>query len=58
MKIIVPIIPTGSSFQQVGGLETRNTSGFFLQRDALCFKVNINIYLHVIPARILVPCYN
>ena len=52
-----------SGFQQVGGLVTRNISGFCLQRAGLYFKAMLNsidfykgIFLNVIPARIIVPC--
>ena len=51
-----------SGFQQVGGLVTRNISGFYLYRVALYFKPMPNsidfykgIFLHVIPVRIIVP---
>ena len=51
-----------SNFQQVGGLVTRNIFAFCLQRVALHFKGIPNsiyfykrIFLHVIPARIIVP---
>ena len=52
-----------SSFQQVGGLVTRNISAFCLKRLALYFKaIPIStdfykgIFLHVIPVRIIGPC--
>ena len=51
------------NFQQVGFLVTRNISVFCLWRVALYFKVMSNstdfykrIFLHVIPAPIIVPC--
>ena len=53
-----------AKFQQVGGLVTRNISVSCLQRVALYFKGMPNsidfhkkIFLHVIPARIIVPWY-
>ena len=52
-----------SSFQQDGGLVTRNIFVFSLWRVALYFKATPNsidfhneISLHVIPVRIIVPC--
>ena len=53
-----------SSFQQVGGLVTRNISAFCLQRVALDSKAMPNsvnfykgIFLHDIPVCIVVPCF-
>ena len=53
-----------SDFQQIGGLVTRDISVFCLQRVVLYFKVMPNsidfykgIFLHFIPVRIIVPCY-
>ena len=54
-----------SNFQQVGGLVTRNSFAFCLERVARYFKDMPNsidfykrIFLHVIPACILVSCLN
>ena len=54
-----------SNFQQVGGLVTRNSFAFCLERVARYFKGMPNsiefykrIFLHVIPACILVSCLN
>ena len=54
-----------SNFQQVGGLVTRNSFTFCLQRVLLYFKGMPNsihfykrIFLHVIPVRITVPCFH
>ena len=53
-----------SNFQQVGCLVTRNSFDFCLYRVVLYFKVMLNsidfykrIFLHVIPVRIIVPCF-
>ena len=53
-----------SSFQQVGGLVTRNISAFSWEQVVLFFKGMPNsiyfykgIFLHVIPAYIIVPWY-
>ena len=53
-----------SGFQQVGGLVTRYISVFFIASCALLQRhVEFNrlfykgIFLHVIPVRIIVPCY-
>ena len=54
-----------SGFQQVGGLVTRNTSVFCLQRIMLYVRAMPNsidffkgIFLHVLPVRIIiVPCF-
>ena len=52
-----------SNFQQVGGLATRNSFAFCLQRVALYLKAMPNlkdfyerILLHIIPTGIIVPC--
>ena len=54
-----------SGVQQVGDLGTRNNSVFCLQRVALFYKATPNsidfhkgIFLHVIPARIIAPCFH
>ena len=54
-----------SNFQQIDGLVTRDSFAFCLYRAALYFKgmpnsINLykRIFLHVIRARIIVPCLN